>query len=217
MKYGVVGFSGRMGREIIETFKERGHELVYRLDLESEFVDGEPQVILDFSRPEAVKKTVEVCRKYKAALVIGTTGLSDKELDMIKELSKEVPVIQSYNFSVGVHAMRKIVKLLSDILKDWDVEIVEAHHKFKKDAPSGTAILLKKAVDREIPIHSIRVGGIPGDHLVIFGNVGEILEIKHRALSRKTFALGALKAAEFLLNVKKPGMYDFEEVMFGGV
>ncbi len=216
MKYGVVGFSGRMGKEIIETFKEKGHELVYMLDIENELVDGEPQVILDFSRPEAVKKTVEVCRKYKAALVIGTTGLGEKELEMIRELSREVPVIQSYNFSVGVHAMRKIVKLLSGILKDWDVEIVETHHRFKKDAPSGTAILLKEAIDREIPVHSLRVGGIPGDHLVIFGDVGEVLEIKHRALSRRTFALGALKAAEFLLNVGKPGMYDFEEIIFGG-
>lgn len=216
MRYGVVGFSGRMGREIIETFKEKGHELVYMLDIENEFTDGEPQVILDFSRPEAVGKTVEVCRKYKAALVIGTTGLGEKELEMIRELSREVPVIQSYNFSVGVHAMRKIVKLLSDILKDWDVEIVEAHHRFKRDAPSGTAILLKEAIDREIPVHSLRVGGIPGDHLVIFGDVGEVLEIKHRALSRKTFALGALKAAEFLLNVGKPGMYDFEKIIFGG-
>ncbi|RKX40458.1 MAG: 4-hydroxy-tetrahydrodipicolinate reductase [Thermotoga sp.] len=216
MRYGVVGFSGRMGREIIETFKEKGHELVYMLDIENEFADGEPQVILDFSRPEAVGKTVEVCRKYKAALVIGTTGLGEKELEMIRELSREVPVIQSYNFSVGVHAMRKIVKLLSDILKDWDVEIVEAHHRFKRDAPSGTAILLKEAIDREIPVHSLRVGGIPGDHLVIFGDVGEVLEIKHRALSRKTFALGALKAAEFLLNVGKPGMYDFEKIIFGG-
>lgn len=217
MRYGVVGFSGRMGKEIIETFKENGHELVYMLDIENELVNGEPQVILDFSRPEAVRKTVEVCRKYKSALVIGTTGLSDKEFEMVKELSKEVPVIQSYNFSIGVHAMKKILKLLSDILKDWDVEIVEAHHKFKKDSPSGTAILLKKVIGREISVHSLRIGGVPGDHLVIFGNVGEILEIKHRALSRKTFALGALKAAEFLLVIGKPGMYSFEEVLFGGV
>lgn len=216
MRYGVVGFSGRMGKEVIETFNERGHELVYRLDVEREIVDGEPQVILDFSRPEAVEKTVEACRKFRSALVIGTTGLGEKELKMIEELSKDVPVIQSYNFSVGIHVMRKIVKLLNDILKDWDVEIVEAHHRFKKDAPSGTALLLKRAMGREVPVHSIRAGGIPGDHLVIFGDVGEVLEVKHRALSRKTFALGALKAAEFLLKVGKPGMYDFEEVIFGG-
>jgi len=158
---------------------------------------------------------VELCRKYSAGLVIGTTALKEEHFQLLRELAKEVPVVQSYNFSIGVNVLLKFLADLSKVLSDWDVEIVEAHHRFKKDAPSGTAILLKNAVGREVPIHSLRLGGIPGDHVVVFGNVGEVIEIKHRAISRTVFALGALKAAEFVCG-RKPGFYTFKDVLFGG-
>ncbi|MCD6551034.1 4-hydroxy-tetrahydrodipicolinate reductase [Thermotoga sp.] len=215
MKYGIVGYSGRMGQEIQKVFSEKGHELVLRVDVNSEEIKDSPDVIVDFSSPDALPKTVELSRTYKSALVLGTTALKEEHFEMLKDLSKEVPVVQAYNFSIGINVLRRFLSELSKVLSNWDVEIVEAHHRFKKDAPSGTAILLKNALGREAPIHSLRVGGIPGDHTVIFGNVGETIEIKHRAISRTVFAIGALKAAEFLVG-RKPGLYSFEEVIFGG-
>lgn len=216
MRYGVVGFSGRMGREVMEVFSERGHELVLKVDLEQEQYLGKPDVIVDFSNPSALKRTVKLCEENSAGLVIGTTGLNEKDLEIIKDLSKKVPVVQSFNFSIGIQIMLRIISEISRILEDWDVEIVEMHHRFKKDAPSGTALLLKKALNKDVPIHSLRIGGVPGDHTVNFANLGEILSISHRAFSRRTFALGALKAAEFILR-KEPGFYEFPKIVFGGV
>lgn len=215
MRYGLVGYSGKMGQEVQKVFSEKGYELVVKVDEFGAIEEGKPDVIVDFSSPSAVPKTVELCRKYSAGLVIGTTALKEEHLQLLRELSREVPVVQSYNFSIGVNVLLKFLADLSKVLSDWDVEIVEAHHRFKKDAPSGTAILLKNAVGREVPIHSLRLGGIPGDHVVVFGNVGEVIEIKHRAISRTVFALGALKAAEFVCG-RKPGFYTFKDVLFGG-
>ncbi|PLV60249.1 4-hydroxy-tetrahydrodipicolinate reductase [Thermotoga sp. KOL6] len=215
MKYGIVGFSGRMGQEIQKVFSEKGHELVLKVDVNGVEEIGSPEVIVDFSSPEALTTTVNLCRKYKSGLVLGTTGLTDEHFKLLKELSNEIPVVQAYNFSIGINVLKKFLAEISKILTDWDVEIVETHHRFKKDAPSGTAILLKEALDKEITIHSLRIGGVPGDHVVVFGNIGETIEIKHRAISRTVFAIGALKAAEFVVN-RRAGLYSFEEVLFGG-
>ncbi|KAF2960454.1 4-hydroxy-tetrahydrodipicolinate reductase [Thermotoga sp. 38H-to] len=215
MKYGIVGYSGRMGQEIHKVFSEKGHELVLKVDVNGIEELDSPDVMIDFSSPEALPKTVELCKKYRVGLVLGTTALKEIHFQMLRELSKEVPVVQAYNFSIGINVLKRFLSELVKVLEDWDVEIVETHHRFKKDAPSGTAILLESALGKSVPIHSLRVGGVPGDHVVVFGNIGETIEIKHRAISRTVFAIGALKAAEFLVG-KDPGMYSFEEVIFGG-
>lgn len=217
MNYALIGYSGRMGKEIIETFSEAGHKLVVKADENGIEESGTPEVVIDFSKPEALKTSIELCKKYSAGLVIGTTALKEEDFDALTELSKTVPVVQSFNFSIGINVLLRILPELSNLVGDWDVEIIETHHRFKKDAPSGTAILLRNALNRDVPTHSIRIGGVPGDHVVIFGNLGETIEIRHRAISRKVFAIGALKAAEFILKNKEPGFYTFSQILEGGI
>lgn len=213
MNYALVGYTGRMGKEIIETFSEAGHELVIKVDENNFEEHGIPDVVIDFSKPEALKTTVEICRKYSAGLVIGTTALKKNDFELLKELAKNVPVVQSFNFSIGINVLLKFLPEITKSLEGWDIEIIEAHHRFKKDSPSGTAILLKNSLGRDVPIHSMRIGGLPGDHLIVFGNLGEIIEIKHHAISRKVFAIGALKASEFVLKNKEAGFYTFSQII----
>ncbi len=212
MNFGLVGSSGRMGKEIIETFEEAGHLAVLRLDLDGEKIEGTPDVMIDFSRPEALDKTLGACERYGCPLVIGTTALGEKDMKRLKALSEKVPIVQSYNFSIGINVMLGMLEEFSSMMSDWDAEIIETHHNLKKDKPSGTAIMMKKAVKRDIPAHSLRIGGVPGDHSVVFANEGEILEISHRAISRKVFAIGALRAVNWIVG-KKPGLYAFGEVI----
>jgi len=215
MKFGLVGYSGRMGQEIISVFEKAGHTLTFKMDINGEELLELPEVVVDFSQPSALVRTVEFCKSNELPLVIGTTGLKNQHFEMLKELAKKVPVVQSYNFSMGITVLRRILREYASYMRDWDVEIVEIHHRYKKDAPSGTAIKLGEELKRESPKHSLRIGGVPGDHHVFFANDGEVLEFHHRAISRRAFALGALKAAEFVRNAG-PRLYDFEEVLFGG-
>ncbi|SMG13699.1 4-hydroxy-tetrahydrodipicolinate reductase [Dethiosulfovibrio salsuginis] len=210
MKYGIVGSSGRMGRELIEVFGPEN--CVATISLEDETILDSPEVIVDFSRPEALKRTLEVCREYRSALVLGTTALTEDHMVQVKELAQSVAVVQGYNFSVGIGVLRMILRQYAPALSEWDVEISETHHIHKVDAPSGTAITLKKEVGRDCPTHSLRMGGVPGDHSVSFANEGEVLTLTHRAISRKVFAMGALQAARFAIG-QQPGLYDFEEVV----
>ncbi|PIE54669.1 MAG: 4-hydroxy-tetrahydrodipicolinate reductase [Dethiosulfovibrio peptidovorans] len=210
MKYGIMGASGRMGKELLKVFGPEN--CVLSVSLEGEDVRGEPQVMLDFSRPQALARSVELCERYGAALVVGTTALDEKHFEMLQELARWVPVVQGYNFSMGIGILREILRQYAPALSEWDAEVVEAHHVHKVDAPSGTAIRLGEAVGRECPTHSLRLGGVPGDHSVIFANQGEVLSFSHRAVSRGVFALGALKAAAFALE-QDPGFYCFEEVV----
>ncbi len=212
MKFGIMGFSGKMGKEIVETFQESNHTLVLKADETHETMDDRPEIMVDFSRPNALDKTVKICETYKCPLVIGTTGLGEKEMERLKTLSKNVGIVQSYNFSIGINAMLEALKGISKSLSGWDVEIIEMHHSLKKDKPSGTAIMIRNLLNDDVPIHSLRIGGLPGDHKVIFANGGEVIEISHRAISRKAFAIGALKAAEWVID-KKPGLYTFSDVM----
>ncbi len=211
MNFGVVG-TGKMGREIIETFQDVGHKLVLKINSSDQRIDGIPDVIVDFSRPEALVTTLSICRDYKIPLVIGTTGLGQKEMEELKKASIYFPVVQSYNFSIGINLILKMLSQFSIYLNGWDTEICETHHSHKKDKPSGTALMIKNALGRDVPIHSIRIGGVYGDHSVIFGNAGEIIEISHRALSRKVFAMGALKSAEWIIG-KAPQFYTFSEIV----
>jgi 4-hydroxy-tetrahydrodipicolinate reductase len=146
---------------------------------------------------------------------MATTGLKETDIKKLRELSNKIPVVQSFNFSVGVQVLLKLTEVTNEILKDWDIEISETHHRFKKDKPSGTALMIKnKLGSKPIPISSLRLGNIAGDHTVTFGGLGETISITHHAISRRTFAEGILKSAEFVIN-KEKGFYSFTEVVFG--
>lgn len=214
MRYGIVGATGKMGREILEVLGPQ--DCVARLSLEGEEITGDPLVVFDFSRPQALDRTVRFCLDKKSALVIGTTGLSEEHFKSLRTLSLTVPVVQGYNFSQGTGILRMVLRKFAPLLADWDCGITETHHTQKTDAPSGTALILERELGRQCQTLSLRLGGVPGDHSVVFANQGEVLSFSHRALSRKVFAMGALKAAEFALE-KTRGFYDFEEVLTCGL
>jgi 4-hydroxy-tetrahydrodipicolinate reductase len=214
INYGLIGYSGRLGTEVINLFKENRHNLVFKSDLENEDEKGNPQIIIDCSLPEAFQKNLEFVKKYNSGLIIATTGLSEYQIKSLKELSKQVPVIQSFNFSIGVQVLLNLTRSASKLLAGWDVEITETHHNMKKDKPSGTAKMIQNIFkDKEVNVSSLRLGGIPGDHKVEFGGMGETLTLSHHAISRRTFAEGILKSAEFIIN-KKNGFYTFTDVVF---
>jgi 4-hydroxy-tetrahydrodipicolinate reductase len=192
----------------------------------------EAAALIEFTTPEA---TVEHLA-YGRPVVIGTTGLSDEQLARVEEAAKVVPVVLAPNMSVGVTLIREVVRELSQKLgPDYDVEIVEAHHRNKVDAPSGTALLLARAAAEgrnmdldevavygregraprgkgEIGIHALRGGAVVGEHRVIFYGPGEEVEVTHRALSRRTFASGSLRAARFVAGAP-PGLYSMRDVL----
>ncbi|MDQ3791352.1 MAG: 4-hydroxy-tetrahydrodipicolinate reductase, partial [Actinomycetota bacterium] len=173
---------------------------------------------------------------YGRPAVIGTTGLSDEQLSRVEEAAKNVPIVLAPNMSVGVNLVREMVRELAEKLgTGYDVEIVEAHHRNKVDAPSGTALLLARAAaegrrknledlavygregrspreEGEIGIHALRGGAVVGEHRVIFLGAGEEVEVTHRALSRRTFANGALRAARFVAGAR-PGLYSMRDVL----
>jgi 4-hydroxy-tetrahydrodipicolinate reductase len=125
----------------------------------------------------------------------------------------EFPVVQSYNFSIGIQMLLKCTEMLNENLSDWDIEISETHHRFKKDKPSGTAIMIKNLIGRDVNISSLRLGNVPGNHSVSFGGLGEVIKITHSATSRRTFSEGVLKSILFVMD-KKNGLYSFNEVLF---
>lgn len=209
--YGVVGSTGRMGREIATA---AGGAPCLRVWSGGEECDASPRVIFDFSSKKGLPRTVELCREHKSALVLGTTALTEADLAPVRELAGEVAVAQSFNFSIGVAVMAMMLRQFGPVLSGWDAEIAEAHHIHKKDAPSGTAILLRDALGRDVPMHSFRIGGLPGDHCAIFGNEGETLTIQHHAISRSVFAIGAVKAAQFILT-KERGLFTLEDIVRG--
>ncbi len=212
MKYGIVGSRGRMGTEIARVFDAAGHERVLTANAGGVECLERPEAIVDFSSHAALPATAALCRSHRCGLVVGTTALEDEHFASLRELGSEVPVVQSFNFATGVNLLALILNDCAPFLSDWDMEIVETHHNRKKDAPSGTALLLRDAAGRNGPTHSLRLGGVPGDHSVHFGNDGEVLTFTHRALNRSVFALGALRAAEFV-RTAGPGFYTFRDVL----
>ncbi len=204
-------------------------------DLEGIITIGE--VIIEFSSPEATLNHVRIAAENEKAMVIGTTGLTDKDIDEIKKLSVRVPIVLAPNMSLGVNILFKLVEDVSKLLgEDFDIEIVEMHHRFKKDAPSGTALklaehaakgigenledaavygregLIGERKPKQIGLMSLRGGDVVGDHTVIFAGLGERLELTHKATSRDTFALGALRAAKWVID-KVPGFYNMQDVL----
>lgn len=199
-------------------------------------------IIMDFSNPANLNMIEEFSRENGCGVVIATTGFSQKQRQQILELSKKVPVVKAANFSLGITIMKKVLKQITPILKDnFDMEIIEKHHNKKLDSPSGTAKMLEEAMNpkgefnqvygrqgegrrgKEIGIHAVRGGTIAGEHTVIFAGEDELIEIRHIATSKKIFALGAIRAAEFI-NERittgrnngeiSVGLYDIEEVLF---
>ncbi|MFC1807407.1 4-hydroxy-tetrahydrodipicolinate reductase [Candidatus Omnitrophota bacterium] len=200
---------------------------------------GDSDVIIDFTKPTVTLTSLSVARELKIPIVIGTTGITDEELRVIKSASSSIPVLYSSNMSVGVNLLFKIVPEMAKALgQDYDIEIVEAHHNKKKDAPSGTAMTLAEQIAQardlrlkdsvlygregnvgqrpkdQIGVHAVRGGGIVGDHTVYFVGANERIEITHRAHSRDIFAQGALVAAKYIAD-KSPGLYNMQNAIEG--
>jgi 4-hydroxy-tetrahydrodipicolinate reductase len=194
-------------------------------------------VLIDFTTPKVSLKNLEVCGLFQKAIVIGSTGFTADERALAQELAKDVPVILAPNMSVGVNVCFKVLADIAKILgDDFDVEIVEAHHRMKKDAPSGTAVRMGEVVAgalgrdyrqvanchregitgertrEEIGMQTIRGGDIVGDHTVFFIGMGERIELTHRAHTRDMFSRGAVRAAKWVVD-QKPGIYDMQDVL----
>ena len=179
-----------------------------------------PSGIIDFSHPDCLNGIYDYILEqaetgHTIPVVIATTGYSEAQVDQIHELARRVPVVFSSNFSPGVTILTRVLRELSPLMSDWDIEIVETHHNRKLDAPSGTALTLAKALNRPVPMHSLRGGDVRGIHEIMFFGAGETLTLKHEALDRGLFAAGAIKAMKFALEQKTPGLWTMEDVMFG--
>ena len=234
IKLGVAGVCGKMGRRICElagydkdfdltlALEKKGTPMIGRdigrLKISSS-LDGMflIDVFVDFTSPEAADATIDYAAKYKKPLVLGTTGLSDEQVRKVEDASKVIPIVFSPNMSIGVNTLFAILPEIAQRLgKDYSVEIVEAHHKAKKDAPSGTAKKLAQVIEgstgQKVPMHAVRLGDIVGDHTVIFCGNSERIEIKHQAHSRDLFVVGALKAAKWVVG-KAPGLYTMQDVL----
>ncbi|MFH0887735.1 MAG: 4-hydroxy-tetrahydrodipicolinate reductase [Planctomycetota bacterium] len=180
-------------------------------------LDKKADVMIDFSTPSATMNILKWCLEYKSALLIGTTGLSNQQINRIRSAGKKIACLISPNMSLGANMMFKAAPEIAAILgPDYDIEIVETHHRFKKDAPSGTAIRLAESITdksgKKIPIHSLRVGDVVGDHSVIFSTLGERIELIHRVHTRDIFSRGALYTACILAKLK-PGLYTMLDMI----
>ncbi|MFN2475013.1 MAG: 4-hydroxy-tetrahydrodipicolinate reductase [Chthoniobacterales bacterium] len=239
VRVSVVGASGRLGIAITRIAETAGVVVVGRCgraDPISTCV-GECDVVIDVSTAGAAEEICGVCVEHRKPLVIGATGHSSEQLLAIENAAAKIPVVLAPNFSVGVNALFWLTRKAAELLDDgFDIEIVEAHHRLKKDAPSGTAKRLAELLcavreldcdrdvahgregivgerpTKQIGMHAIRAGDIVGEHTVIFAGAGERVELTHRASSRDTFALGALRAARWVMS-QPPGLYSMEHVL----
>lgn len=259
----IFGANGRMGRVLIEAIQKddlaqlsaasvrQGSSLVgadvgelaglgkLGLAVVSDFDTtlNSIDVFIDFTLPAAIEANLAFCVKHHKAIVIGTTGLNQQQKDALNEAAQHIPIVFAANYSVGINLLLNLVRKTASIMGDTaDIEIIEAHHRFKKDAPSGTAVAIGEAIadelnrdlsqcaiygregdtgEREqktIGFATVRGGDVIGDHTVLFADIGERLEITHKASSRLTFAKGAVKAANWLVN-QPAGLYDMADVL----
>jgi len=218
----LVGAAGRMGKTIFDLASTESEiEIVAQCDLGDaiEPAMNDCDVAIDFSHANA---TGEICRAalhQGKSLVIGTTAHSQQQRNTIEETALSVPIVLASNFSVGVNVLFWLTRKAAELLGlDFDAQIVETHHKTKKDAPSGTAKTLAQVlkaarkIENQMPIQSIREGEVVGEHTVIFSGPGERLELTHRAASREIFARGALRAAKWIIE-RPPGLYSMHDVL----
>ena len=263
IKVGVIGAGGRMGRMLIEAvqnnpktilnaaIERQGSSLVGadagevaaigRLEVqivdELEAVINDIDVLIDFSLPDATEKNMQVCAEHNVAMVIGTTGFNEAQEQVLAKASEKIAIVYAGNYSTGINLSLKLLGMAAKAFgNEADVEIIEAHHKHKIDAPSGTAYMMAEAVaeargqnlkdvaiygregqtgEREsgtIGIHAVRGGEIVGDHTVMFIADGEVVEITHRARERMTFAAGAVRAATWVTE-QAIGQYDMQDVL----
>ncbi|QFR43975.1 4-hydroxy-tetrahydrodipicolinate reductase [Sulfurimonas sp. CVO] len=252
IKVGVFGANGRVGKLIIDDLKESEgvslssvfvrNTLNYSVDssvivsTDIELFLNSCDIVIDFSLPEACETLLEASLKTPKPLVIGTTGLSAHQLNLLKQASENMPILYATNMSLGVALLNKLVYQAAAALEDFDIEIVEMHHKHKKDAPSGTALTLGESaalgrgvdLDKvrvsgrdgnigerskdEIAVMALRGGDIVGRHTVGFYNDGEFIELNHTATSRNTFSKGAIRAASWLVD-KEVGLYSISDCL----
>ncbi|HEY3818429.1 MAG TPA: 4-hydroxy-tetrahydrodipicolinate reductase [Polyangiaceae bacterium] len=236
MRLAVVGASGRMGRAVVRLAHGQGVEIVCAVgstDIGRDVgelagvgafgtcvVDGlagiehaRADVVVDFSAPGATLALAPIAMAAGSAVVSGTTGLGDEAREALDRAAARVPVLWEPNMSLGVHVLTELVSRASSALADWDAEIVETHHRAKKDAPSGTALRLAESMGRaQMGMHSLRGGDVVGDHAVHFLGGGERLELVHRATNRDVFAHGALRAARWIVG-RPPGRYALRDVL----
>lgn len=238
MKIAIVGAAGRMGQMLVKLAKSTALEVISKIDIaegyDKEWAD-EVEGVIDFSFHTAVPAAIKKAAEKGIAYVIGTTGLTAEEQAVVNEAAKKIPVVQSGNYSLGVNLLLGLVKKAAEILgPEYDIEITEMHHKHKKDAPSGTALMLAKAAAQgrdtsedfvygrkgetgerpagEIAIHALRGGSVIGDHTVMFAGDLERVEFTHKAQGREAFAAGALRALEWAKG-KNPGIYTMRDVL----
>jgi len=263
IKVVVAGAAGRMGRRLVALLREDSRfRVVGAVEREGQADLGRDagevagtgplgvavvdslekalpgaQVVMDFTAPAAAMAHLATASRQGVAMVIGTTGLTEADLARARELTARIPCVQSPNMSVGVNALYGVLAQVARTLGDgYDIEVIEAHHHFKKDSPSGTALrmaqVMAEALGRdlgqvglygrhgmvgerpakEIGVHAVRAGDIVGEHTILFGGAGERIEITHRAHSRDNFAFGAIRAAEWVVG-KPPGLYNFLDVL----
>jgi len=234
--------------DIVSAIEAPGHEAVGRdvgeiagvgkfgVKITEDIGSAEPDVLIDFSVPESTMIWLEVCRSEGIPMVLGTTGFTESQEAAIADAARASAIVKAGNYSVGINLLCKLVALAAKTLGDeYDIEITETHHRFKKDAPSGTAIMLARSICEalgkdygdaavfgragrqarkpgEIGIHAIRVGDTVGEHTVSFGNLGETITFTHSAHTRDTFARGALRASQWVIG-KPAGLYSMMDVL----
>jgi 4-hydroxy-tetrahydrodipicolinate reductase len=218
----LIGAAGRMGRTIVDLAEaDPNIQIVAECDL-GDSIEAAAQncdVAIDFSHADAIDEICWAVLQHGKSLVIGTTGHSQEQRRTIEKTAESLPIVFASNFSVGVNVLFWLTSKAAELLGgDFNPEVIETHHKMKKDAPSGTAKTLAEVlktsqkIQNEIPIQSIREGEVVGEHTVIFTGPGERLELTHRAASREIFTRGALRAAKWIMG-KPPGLYTMQDVL----
>ena len=236
----INGSKGRMGKALLSCGEINPDiEIIAGIDVGDDLnnVINNADAVIEFSFHDVTRNIAELCSKNKKALVIGTTGHTDEDKAAITELKSQIPIVWASNFSTGVNTLFWLTRKATEVLgTEFDLEVVEMHHRLKKDAPSGTATTLSEILaevrqvsiekeirhgrqgivgertDSEIGMHSLRGGDVVGDHTVVYAGNGERLELTHKAASRNTFANGALRAAAWAIS-QPPGLYSMEDVL----
>jgi len=251
MRYGILGATGRVGQILVNIIKNSDDSIgavmfegkqTISFDKDTVITNDakvlleNSDIVIDFSAPKATEMLLEEAINLPKPLVIATTGLNDHQKNLMIEASKKTPILYATNMSLGVAILNKLVSIVSEKLRDFDIEIVEQHHRYKVDAPSGTALTLAESCAKardldlkevivtgrsghvgprekdEIGVFAIRGGDVVGRHTVGFYNEGEFLELNHTATSRETFARGAIKVSKWLIN-QKPGLYSINDAL----